>query len=577
MTTASAKRRDPSSFDILRACADPNLFGLWFRDRQTWAAWQSFLAALFALPMDDAALAIYQRHTGRTVPPETPATEAWLVVGRRGGKSFMMALVATYLACFRDYRRFLQQGERATVAVIAADRKQARVIMRYVRALLTQIPMLAKTVQRETAEAFDLAGRVTIEVTTASQRSTRGYTYAAVLADELAFWPTDDAAEPDYAILDAIRPGMATIPNSLLICASSPYARRGALWDAYQRWWGDGDQNTSPRVQGEVSPRGETEGQDATRVANSPDDQIRGRPRISRPLVWHATTRDMNPTVSQSLIDNAMERDPASARAEYYAEFRTDLEMLLTREAVRACVAHGCRELAPTTRHRYFAFCDPSGGSADSFTLAIAHREKSKGASTKILAEHDDDGWVVVLDAIREVMPPFSPEAVVTEFAATIRSYGLRYVTGDRYAGEWPRERFRHHGVTYQVAEQTRSDLYLAMVPAINSGRVRLLDHAKLENQLIGLERRTTRMGRDLVDHAPNAHDDLANSAAGALVGALAAASRTVTPFSIDMQGKVVVMGGAPRPRAWGRTPGISAHDGVIYPTREAAHEATGE
>ena len=238
----AAKRQQ---FDILKACADPNLFGLWFRDRATWAAWQSWLAAVFALEMTEEQLALYRHHTGRQHPPETPATEAWLVVGRRGGKSFMMALVATYLACFRDYRQYLQQGERATVAVIAADRKQARVIMRYVRALLTQIPMLAKTVQRETAEAFDLAGRVTIEVTTASQRSTRGYSYAAVLADELAVWPQDDAAEPDYAILDAIRPGMATIPNSLLICASSPYARRGALWDAYQRWWGDGDQKPS--------------------------------------------------------------------------------------------------------------------------------------------------------------------------------------------------------------------------------------------------------------------------------------------------------------------------------------------
>jgi len=572
----SAKRRAPPEFDILRAMDDPNLFGLWFRDKQTWAAWQAFLASLFALEMTDEQLALYRKHTGRAEPPASPATEAWVCCGRRAGKSFTISLVATYLACFRDYRPFLAPGERATVSIISVDRKQSRVVMRYIRSMLTNIPLLAKLIQRETAEGFDLSNRVTIEVTTASQRATRGYTYAAAILDELAFFPTDDAAEPDYAILDAIRPGMATIPNSLLICASSPYARRGALWDAYQRWWGDGDQNTSPRVQGEVSSRDETEGQDATRVANSPDDQKVTRVTFSRPLVWHATTRDMNPTVPQRLIDEAMERDPASASAEYLARFRVDLELLLTREAVRACVAHGCRELAPTTRHRYFAFCDPSGGSADSFTLAIAHREKVKGVAFKNLKATHDDGWLVVLDAIREVIPPFSPEAVITEFAATIRSYGLRHVTGDRYGGEFPREGFRRHGVTYQVAEQTRSDLYLAMVPAINSGRVRLLDHGKLENQLIGLERRTTRMGRDLVDHAPNAHDDIANAAAGALVGALAAASRTVSVFSIDMQGKVVVRDAAPRPRVWQRTPGISAVDGKIYETREAAHRAAG-
>jgi predicted PurR-regulated permease PerM len=34
--------------------------------------------------------------------------------------------------------------------------------------------------------------------------------------------------------------------------------------------------------------------------------------------------------------------------------------------------------------------------------------------------------------------------------------------------------------------------------------------------QLVGLERRVTRGGRDSIDHAPNSHDDLANAVAGA-------------------------------------------------------------
>src|SRR5262245_24085474 len=127
-------------FSILQAIADPNIFGLWFRDKDTWKAWVAFLAALFALPMDEEQLAIFRRHTGREVPPGVPQNEAWLVVGRRGGKSFIVALCAVYLAAFRDYRPFLQQGERATIAVFAADRKQARIIMRYVRGMLMQIP-----------------------------------------------------------------------------------------------------------------------------------------------------------------------------------------------------------------------------------------------------------------------------------------------------------------------------------------------------------------------------------------------------------------------------------------------------
>jgi hypothetical protein len=36
--------------------------------------------------------------------------------------------------------------------------------------------------------------------------------------------------------------------------------------------------------------------------------------------------------------------------------------------------------------------------------------------------------------------------------------------------------------------------------------------------QLLGLERRTARSGKDSIDHAPGGHDDVANAAASALL-----------------------------------------------------------
>jgi hypothetical protein len=149
---------------ILDAVDDANLFAPWFREQATWAAWRAFLAALFALKMSSEQLAIYQHCTGRSAPPTQPATEAWLVCGRRGGKSFILALCAVFLTCFFDYRRYLAPGERGTVLIIATNSKQAHVIFRYVRALLTHIPMLAKLLERETADAFDLSNGTTIEV-----------------------------------------------------------------------------------------------------------------------------------------------------------------------------------------------------------------------------------------------------------------------------------------------------------------------------------------------------------------------------------------------------------------------------
>src|SRR6185437_1559610 len=92
----------------------------------------------------------------------------------------------------------------------------------------------------------------------------------------------------------------------------------------------------------------------------------------------------------------------------------------------------------------------------------------------------------------------------------------------DRYAAEWPAERFFVHGIQLDPAEKPKSDLYRELLPLLNSGRAELLDHPRLAAQLAGLERRTARGGRDSIDHAPGgAHDDVANAAAGALVSAL--------------------------------------------------------
>ena len=211
----------------------------------------------------------------------------------------------------------------------------------------------------------------------------------------------------------------------------------------------------------------------------------------------------MNSALDPAVVEEAYEDDPQSAAAEYGAEFRSDIDDFVSREVVEACTVRGRAELLYTTGLSYVAFVDPSGGSSDSMTVAVAHRDK--------------DG-IAVLDAIREFRPPFSPEAVVIEIAALLKSYKLSRVTGDRYGGEWPRERFRMSGITYDISERPKSDIYRDSLPLLNSGKIELLDHKRLASQLCGLERRTARGGRDSIDHGPGAHDDIANAALGALL-----------------------------------------------------------
>jgi hypothetical protein len=117
----------------------------------------------------------------------------------------------------------------------------------------------------------------------------------------------------------------------------------------------------------------------------------------------------------------------------------------------------------------------------------------------------------------------------VKEFSDALKAYGISRIHGDRYAGEWPREAFRKCGVEYRVADKTNSDLYLTLLPLLNSGRVELLDHKRLVVQLCGLERRTSRGGRDSIDHVPGGHDDVAKAVAGAAVIAAQAAARPQT------------------------------------------------
>jgi hypothetical protein len=451
---------------LLEALRDPNLFGRFFKGA-SWAKWKVFLAALIAsAPQGADDLAVFQTCTSRTTWPTSAFAEAVLIVGRRGGKSRTLALLAVYLACFKDYEPYLAPGEVATIAVLAANRSQARVIFRFVLGLLKAVPLLESLIVRHDTESIVLSNRVVIEIATASFRTSRGYSFAAVLCDETAFWYSDEAsANPDVEILRALRPGLANIPGAMLLIASSPYAKRGELYGAFRRHYGRDD---------------------------------------ARVLVWKADTQTMNPSIDRRIIDEAYESDPESAKAEFGASFRDDLADYITIEAVEAVTCWGRHELPPQEGVAYRAFYDSSGGRVDAMTLAIAHL---------------DGRGVCVLDAVLEVRPPFDPSAALNECVALCRRYGVASLIGDRYAGEWPVARFKECGIELIQSARPKSDIYVDFLPLINAGQIELLDHPRLRAQLVGLERRTARSGKDSVDHAPGGHDDLANVVAGALVG----------------------------------------------------------
>ena len=266
-----------------------------------------------------------------------------------------------FVACFREYRQYLNAGEQAVVLVLARDRDQAKIVFRYIKGIIAAIPPLYAMVVNETADGVELDNGVTLMVKTSDFRAIRGLTIALCVADEVAFWD-GQGVNPDKEIFTALRPAMATIRGSKLLCISYRLRQGRGLFEAYREYYGQQSEHA---------------------------------------LVWQADTRTMNPTLDQKLIERELEKDPESARAEWLGVFREDLEAAFTLEAIEACVIRGRDELPPSRALSYRAFCDPSGGRRDAYTLAIGHRERDKA----------------VIDLLRAWSAPFDPELVTAEAA----------------------------------------------------------------------------------------------------------------------------------------------------------------
>src|SRR5437773_2437503 len=464
--------------NIIEAIKNPKLFGSLprFKKLETWTAWLVVLKAIFGLPMMDDDLSIFQSHTGRSSPPLCGSKETYLIIGRRGGKSFISALVTCFIACFIDFTPFITVGETLAVMCLAKDKDQARIVFRYIKAILNYIPALRSMIADQRTDEIELTSGVTILVKASDFGGVRGPTIACVVADEIAFWASQ-GANPDGEVLSAIRPAMATIPDAKLLCISTGYAQVGALYDAHKEHFG----------------------KDA--------DEI---------LVWQSDTASMNPTISQNFIDKEMAKDPEAGRAEWLGLFREDVSAAFPLETIEACIIDGRTELPPSPHvYQYFGFVDPSGGRHDAFTLAIAH------------LDYEDR---VILDAIRATRPPFDPSEVVEAYSEFVKAYGVINVIGDNYGGEWPKAEFAKHAINYELSEKTKSELYLAMIPVLTSRRIELLDIDKMKTEFRRLERRRGRSGKDSIDHPPRGSDDIANAVAGVIWLASQSAGESVMP-----------------------------------------------
>lgn len=461
---------------IDEALTDVRLLGAALGEMSSWQTWRAVLKAAFGLELTPGEAKVFSEVAGGRKVPAGRVQELWTIAGRRGGKSRMAAAVAVYIATFADHRSKLAPGETGYVLVLSPSKSQARTVRDYAEGFIRSSPILSQSLDGEpTAEEIRLKGNVVIGVHTNSFRTVRGRTLLAAVLEEVAFMRDESSAIPDVELYRAILPALGTT-GGMLIGISSPYRRLGLLHQKHRDHFGQDDDDV---------------------------------------LVIQAPTAALNPTINTKVIDRARQSDPEAARAEWDAEFRTDLSALLDDAVIDAAIDHARPvELPPRPAFSYVAFADASAGRHDHFTVCIGHCE----------------GERFIADVIRGVAPPFDPKSVADEFAALAKEYRCFLITGDAYAGEWVSGAFRDAGIEYRRAEMPKSGLYLESVPHFMRGAISIPNHPRLIREFRLLERRVAPSGKDRVDHGQNGSDDYAN----AVVGALAVAVVRVPTFSAE-------------------------------------------
>src|ERR1035437_4686603 len=220
------------------ALNDPQLLGNALQG-DSFFPWRVLLIAAMGEPLiSDDERAIFKKFTGREREPLQRVSELAIVGGRRSGKTRALATLSAYISGLCDWRDVLVPGETGVLLCLAQDQRVAKQLLGYCEADFDASPILSQLVVGRTADAIELKHNIRIEVRPASMKKLRGPTYVGILLDELAFFYVEEHfANPDSEIIAAVTPGLLTT-RGMTIMASSPYAKKGVLWDVFKKHFG---------------------------------------------------------------------------------------------------------------------------------------------------------------------------------------------------------------------------------------------------------------------------------------------------------------------------------------------------
>jgi len=368
-----------SDVSIIEFIEDPLLLN----DKSLSIAQRMSLKAVYGLPLTSEELEVFKLTTGlKSYREGTEQSEATFILGRRSGKSDKIASsIALYEACCRDHQ--LSVGQMGIVMIVASEKKrQAKIVHSYCLKKLEQSAALKKLIRRVTAEEIELRNDVAIQVFPCSIARVRGQSLICFIGDETAYWKIE-GRDVDVEVLDAARPGL-DFSYSKLIKISTPYMRRGEIFQDFKEYWG------------------------------KPNDDV---------LVFQGSTELFNPAFyerKKKQLERLKKRKPLTFETEHLAYFRSDLSNMYDSIVIDNAINFDRPlELPYIEDFEYKSFVDVAGGGGrDSYALAIGHLE----------------GERIVIDVVRSSVPKFNPDEVTAQYCELLNQYGVSKVKGRQTA-----------------------------------------------------------------------------------------------------------------------------------------------
>ncbi len=488
-----------------------------------------------------------------------------LVVGRRGGKSTMIAIAALYsvykVCMIENPQKYygIQEGSVIEVSVAALTGSQAeRAPFSKIKSIcdkaITRNSPLANIIEEIRSKTIIFItdadrekkrkllergmnrkyyGTVNIEAYNSNTDSFRGGAVIAAIMDEFAQYPIHkqtgaDAAEYFY---DTLVPSVHQFKqDGRVFILSTPQGKVGKFWDLYVELW----QGNSTNTIGVKMPSWESwSGMPDDYPAKMTLESMADDPRI--PFKWDYRGRDTEDKKPED-FDRAWAATPASVKREYGAEFEgaetqwiPDILIFNTYNHEHGFRWPNLKKVTQGMMDRvYVAHADPARTN-DAFAVAVGHKEMHPERGEEVIIDFAHRWYVAPYEHYRSpgeeyetvirqkgVEPAYINFRDVRSFLESfiLMRFGVRLLTMDQWNSALLIDDLAQY--IYQKNLMTGIQL-INFLPKVNKEKDDLFERLMLEHRIHSyyhpiVEREIANLQKDRfgrINAAPGEHDDL--------------------------------------------------------------------